>query len=290
MTTTISSPTRKLSRFLQRHRKLQLASLLSAPMMWLIVAYLGSLAALLLTSMYRLDSFTFSVVKVRGLQNYRELIDTSVYRRVTVRTVGVAAAVTLVDLFLAVPIAFYLAKVASPRTRKILSVAVVIPLWASYLVKAYAWRTFLDPVGGLLKKVFGVSPGFGLPSVVIVLAYLWLPYAILPIYAGLDRLPNSLLEASSDLGGRAGVTLRRVVLPVLMPALIAGSIFTFSLSLGDYITVDIVGGKTQMIGNVIYDNFGSNNVPLAAAFSVIPMLAMFVYLLGIRRTGALDNL
>ena len=165
-----------------------------------------------------------------------------------------------------------------------------MPLWASYLVKAYAWRTFLDPEGGLLRKVFGASPGFGLPAIVLVLAYLWLPYAILPIYAGLDRLPDSLLEASSDLGGRAGATFRSIVFPLLLPALLAASIFTFSLSLGDYITVGIVGGKTQMIGNVIYANFGVNNVPLAAAFAVVPMLIMVVYLLLVRRSGALENL
>ena len=286
----MSKPSRGLSRFLHRHPRLQLGALLGGPLLWLVVAYLGSLAALFVASFYRLDSFTFTVVKDLGLGNYRELLDTPVYRRVTLRTVGVAAAVTVIDTMLAVPIAFYLAKVAKPRMRRILAVAVTVPLWASYLVKAYAWRTFLDPAGGLLRKVLGASPGFGLSGVVIVLAYLWLPYAILPIYAGLDRLPDSLLEASSDLGGKAGVTFRRVVVPMLVPALIAGSIFTFSLSLGDYIAVNIVGGKTQMIGNVIYQNFGVNNVPLASAFAVVPMLAMIVYLLGIRRTGALESL
>ena len=259
-------------------------------MAWLVVVYLGSLVALLVTSFYGLDSFTFTVVKKAGLANFRELIDQPVYRRVTQRTIFVALAVTVVDISLALPIAFFLAKVARPRTRRILAVAITMPLWASYLVKAYAWRTFLDPAGGVLRKVVGVSPGFGLTSMIIVLSYLWLPYAILPIYAGLDRLPESLLEASSDLGGKALVTFRAIVIPLLLPALLAASIFTFSLSLGDYITVGIVGGKTQMIGNVIYSNFGVNNVPLAAAFSVVPMLIMVVYLLFVRRTGALDNL
>lgn len=280
---------RAVSRFLHRHRNVRLVGLLAAPMTWLVLAYLGSLAALLITSCYSVDSFTTKMVKDFSLGNYRELLDGEVFRRVTLRTISVAAAVTILDLVLALPIAFYLAKVASPRVRRVLVVATTIPLWASYIVKAFAWRTFLDPAGGLIKKVFGVSPGFGLTSIVIVLGYLWLPFAILPIYAGLERLPDSLLEASADLGGRAGVTVRKVIVPILVPAIIAATIFTFSLSLGDYITVDIVGGKTQMIGSVIYDNFGPNP-PLAAAFSVVPLLAMMVYIALIRRTGALENL
>lgn len=286
----MSALTTTVSRGFARRRWAQLVALLGLPMAWLVVVYLGSLVALLVTSFYGLDSFTFTVVKKAGLANFRELIDQPVYRRVTQRTLFVALAVTAVDITLALPIAFFLAKVATPRTRRILVVAITMPLWASYLVKAYAWRTFLDPAGGVLRKVVGVSPGFGLTSMIIVLSYLWLPYAILPIYAGLDRLPESLLEASSDLGGKALVTFRAIVIPLLLPALLAASIFTFSLSLGDYITVGIVGGKTQMIGNVIYSNFGVNNVPLAAAFSVVPMLIMVVYLLFVRRTGALDNL
>ena len=286
----MSTRTKSVSRGFARRRWAQLTALLGLPMAWLVVIYLGSLVALMVTSFYGLDPFTFTVVKKSGLTNFRELIDQPVYRRVTLRTLGVACAVTIVDLVLALPIAFFLSKVAKPRTRRLLVVAVTLPLWASYLVKAYAWRTFLDPAGGLLRKVFGLSPGFGLTSMIIVLSYLWLPYAILPIYAGLDRLPDSLLEASSDLGGKALVTFRSIVIPLLVPALLAASIFTFSLSLGDYITVGIVGGKTQMIGNVIYANFGVNNVPLAAAFSVVPMLIMIAYLLIVRRSGALDNL
>lgn len=281
---------RRVSRGFAKRRWAQLIALLGAPLAWLVVVYLGSLVALLVTSFYSLDSFTFTVVKKTGLQNFRELLDVGVYRRVALRTLLVALAVTVVDLVVAFPIAFYLSKVATARTRRILAVAIIMPLWASYLVKAYAWRTFLDPEGGLLRKVFGVSPGFGLPAIVLVLAYLWLPYAILPIYAGLDRLPDSLLEASSDLGGKVGATFRSIVIPLLLPAILAASIFTFSLSLGDYITVGIVGGKTQMIGNVIYANFGVNNVPLAAAFAVVPMLIMVVYLLMVRRSGALENL
>ena len=281
---------RRIARWLHRHRLAQLSALLGAPLTWLVVVYLGSLVALIVSSLYSLDSFTFTVVKKLGLQNYRELWHETVYRRVALRTMGVAAAVTAIDLLLALPIAFYMAKIATPRVRNALTIAITLPLWASYLVKAYAWRTFLDPEGGVLRKVFGASPGFGMRGVIVVLAYLWLPYAILPIYAGLERLPDSLLEASADLGGRVGVTFRSVVLPLLMPAVLAATIFTFSLSLGDYITVGIVGGKTQMIGNVISANFGVNNVPLAAAFSVVPMTIMVVYLFGVRRAGALENL
>jgi putative spermidine/putrescine transport system permease protein len=165
-----------------------------------------------------------------------------------------------------------------------------MPLWASYLVKAYAWRAVFDPAGGVLEEWFGGSPGYGITATVVVLAYLWLPYMILPIYAGLERLPDSLLEASGDLGAHAGSTFRSVVLPLVYPALVAGSIFTFSLSMGDYITVQIVGGKTQMIGNVVFRNFGSNNIPFAAAFAVVPVVVMLVYLLAVRRSGALENL
>jgi putative spermidine/putrescine transport system permease protein len=280
---------KQLSRFFFRHGHARLAALVLAPLAWLVVAYLGSLGALLVTSLYRVDSFTTKMVKEPGWQNFEEILTTPVYRRVVLRSILVAAGVTLVDLVLALPVAFYLAKIATPRVRRILAVMVTMPLWASYLVKAYAMRSFLDPADGLLKKVLGVTPGFGLTSTIIVLAYLWLPYAILPIYAGLERLPNSLLEASSDLGAHAGPTFRRVILPILGPAIVAASIFTFSLSLGDYIAVDIVGGKTQLVGSVVYDNFVQNG-PLAAAVAIIPMIIMTVYLLGARATGALDNL
>jgi putative spermidine/putrescine transport system permease protein len=165
----------------------------------------------------------------------------------------------------------------------------VMPLWASYLVKSYAWRAMLDPVGGVLRKWVGASPGFGLHATIIVLAYLWLPYMVLPIYAGLERLPDSLLEASGDLGAQAGTTFRRVVFPMIVPAIVAGSIFTFSLSMGDYIAVDIVGGKTQMIGTVIKNNY-VNDLPFAAAFAVVPVVIMVVYLLAVRRSGALESL
>jgi putative spermidine/putrescine transport system permease protein len=202
--------------------------------------------------------------------------------------------VTVVDAVLAFPMAFYMAKLATPRARRLLVIAVMTPLWASYLVKAYAWRTMLSGNGVLhwLLNPLGLdSPGYGLPATVITLSYLWLPYMILPIYAGLERLPNALVDASGDLGAKSFRTFRSVVLPLTFPAIVAGSIFTFSLSLGDYITVKIVGGTNQMLGNVVYDNIGAaNNLPFAATVATVPVVIMLVYLAAVRRTGALDNL
>ncbi|GAA4260650.1 ABC transporter permease [Dactylosporangium darangshiense] len=275
--------------FFHRHPRARLAALLSAPLAWLLVAYLGSLAVLLTSSLWQVNTFTGEVVHETTLGNFRTILTEPVYRTVVLRSVTVAAAVTLIDGLLAVPMAFFMAKVAPARYRRILLVAVVTPLWASYLVKAYAWRVMLAN-DGPLDRIFG-GPGYGLPATVLVLSYMWLPYMILPVYAGLDRLPDSLLEASADLGGRPGRTLRSVVLPMLVPSIVAGSIFTFSLSLGDYITVQIVGGKSQLIGNLVYANIGAaNDLPFSAALATIPALVMVVYLLAVRRTGALENL
>ena len=280
---------RRVSRILHRRPRLRLAVLLTAPLAWLVVAYLGALVALFVTAFYSLDSFTTEVVHKFTFQNFHDLATITVYRRVALRTVGVAAAVTLIDVGIALPTAFFIAKIASPRYRRLLVAGLVMPLWASYLVKSYAWRAILDPVGGVLRKWVGASPGFGLHATIIVLAYLWLPYMVLPIYAGLERLPDSLLEASGDLGARAGTTFRRVAFPLIVPAIVAGSIFTFSLSLGDFIAVNIVGGKTQMIGNVVSRNY-VNDLPFAAAFAVVPVVIMVGYLLAVRRSGALESL
>ncbi len=284
------SASASFSRYLHRHPRTRLGLLLAAPVTWLVLAYLGSLAALFLTALYKTDPFTSDIVKTIGGQNFSELAKTAVYRSITIRTVLIAAAVTLLDLSIALPMAIFMAKVAKPRARNFLVVGVLMPLWASYLVKGYAWRAIFDSGSGVLKNTFGSSPGFGLVATTIALAYLWLPYMVLPIYAGLDRLPNSLLEASSDLGARGNRTMRSVVFPLLLPSIVAGSIFTFSLTLGDYITVKIVGGKSQMIGNVVYDNFGVNNIPFAAAFALVPVAVMIAYLLTARRTGAFENL
>ena len=284
-----STTRRRVSRFLSARPNWRLAGLLTGPALWLVVLYIGSLIALFLTSLYRLNDAGTGIVEKLGTSNYHDLLDTAVYRTIAVRTIGIAALVTVIDMIVALPIAFYIAKMATPKARTILITAVLVPLWGSYLVKAFAWRALLGTPGGVFDKTFGASPGYGLPAVVIVLAYLWLPYMIVPIYAGLDRLPDSLLEASNDLGAGFWLTFRGVVVPMLLPAIVAGSVFTFSLSMGDYIAVELVGGPTQMIGSVVYDQFASN-LPFAAAFATVPVVVMVIYLLGIRRTGALENL
>src|SRR6185312_15447249 len=228
-----------------------------------------------------------------GLQNFETLLQEGVYRQIVIRTVLIAAAVTVTDALLAFPIAFYMAKVAKRRARALLVILVVMPLWSSYLVKVYAWRIILaeDGILNWALNPLGLSgPGFGNVATWLVFSYLWLPYMILPIYAGLERIPNSLLDASGDLGGRPWMTFRRVVLPLAMPAVVAGSIFTFSLTLGDYIAPTLVS-STQFIGNVVSANVGiANNLPLAAAFATVPVVVMLVYLLVARRLGAFEAL
>ena len=288
-----NSPGRRLAAFLYRRPRLQLGLLLSAPLGWLAIAYLGSLTVLFVAAFWRLDPFTAEVVHDYGLQNFKLLWENDVYRTITVRTVAIAAAVTVTDAALAFPIAYYIAKVASPQTRNLLLVAITMPLWASYLVKVYAWRLILQEEGVLNWALapFGLhGPGFGNVAMWLVFSYLWLPFMIIPIYAGLQRIPNSLLEASSDLGARTGRTFRSVVLPISLPAVVAGSIFTFSLTLGDYITPRLVSNN-QFIGNVVYDNVGvANNLPLASAFATVPVLIMIGYLLAARRLGAFESL
>ena len=285
---------RTVSVFLSTHARVRLTLLLSAPLLWLGLVYIAALAALLITALWTVDSFTGQISQTWTLDNIITVVTGSLYQTVTLRTVGVALLVTVVDILIALPIAFYMAKVASRRMQRILVIAVLMPLWASYLVKAYAWRSVLAQGGifeWLVEPFGGSSPGYGLPATVLTLAYLWLPYVILPIYAGLERVPDSLLEASSDLGAKTGRTLRSIVLPLLWPAIIAGSIFSFSLSMGDYITVNIVGGANQLLGNLVFTNVGAaNNLPLAAAIALIPIAIMFVYLTVARRTGALNNL
>ncbi|MFD0686879.1 ABC transporter permease [Actinomadura fibrosa] len=285
---------RRAAALLHRRPRLRLSLLLSAPLAWLVVVYLGALAAIFLTAFWTTDTFTGEVVRTFTLDNFRGLWDEPVYRTIALRSLGVAAAVTAIDTVLGLPMAFYMAKVARPRYRTYLVIAILAPLWAAYLVKAYAWRVMLSE-GGLIDEAlrpFGLSgPGYGLTATVIVLAYLWLPYMILPVYTGLERLPDSLLDAAGDLGARPLRTFRSVVLPLVYPSLVAGSIFTFSLSLGDYITVKIVGGRGQLIGNVVYDNIGAaGNLPFAAAVATVPVVVMLGYLAAARRTGALREL
>jgi len=290
---TSRKPVRRLASWLHRHGRVRLAALLSAPLAWLLLAYLGSLGVLFASAFWTVNGFTGEVIRQPTLSNFRTILTGEVYRTVALRSVGVAAAVTVVTIVIALPMALFMAKVASPRLRHWLVIAILTPLWASYLVKAYAWRVMLAN-GGPVDSLFGGpgnGPGYGLTATVIVLSYLWLPYMILPIYAGLERLPNSLLEASADLGARGWRTFRSVIVPMIVPSIIAGSIFTFSLSLGDYITVQIVGGKSQLIGNLVYANIGAaNNLPFAAALATIPVLVMVIYLYAVRRSGALEEL
>ena len=278
---------------LWRHPRAQLSLLLAGPIGWLVIAYLGSLAVLFIAAFWRLDTFSGEVVHEYGFENFQTLAENDVYRTIVLRTVLIAAAVTVTDAILAFPIAFFMAKVARRRVRALLVVAVVMPLWSSYLVKVYAWRIILaeDGILNWALDPLGLSgPGFGNVATWLVFSYLWLPYMILPIYAGLERIPDSLLDASGDLGGGAGVTFRSIVLPLALPAVAAGSIFTFSLTLGDYITPQIVS-STQFIGNVVYTNVGvANNLPLAAAFATVPVAIMILYLLGALRMGAFESL
>jgi putative spermidine/putrescine transport system permease protein len=279
---------------LSRRPGLRVGLLLTPPMLWLGVAYLGALAALLITSLWTQNDFTGNIERAWTLDNFHDLFTIPVYRTITFRTIGIAALVTIIDALLAFPIALFMAKVASPRWQRVLVIAVLMPLWASYLVKAYAWRGMLSS-SGLVESIaspFGLgTPGYGLPATTMTLAYLWLPYMILPLYAGLERVPSSLFEASADLGGRSWTTLRRVVLPMVFPAFVAGSIFTFSLTMGDYIAVKIVGGTSQLLGNVVYDNQGAaNNLPFACAVATVPIVVMLLYLAAARRTGALEQL
>src|SRR5215211_5925856 len=246
-----------LAAVLWRRPRLRLSLLLAGPVGWLVVAYLGSLAILFVASLWRLDSFSGEIVQDPGFQNFQELVETPVYRSIVLRTLLIATLVTLTDAILALPIAFYMAKVATPRVRALLVVAVLMPLWASYLVKVYSWRVILSQ-DGILN---------------------W----------ALERIPQSLIDASFDPGAAPARTFRRVILPLAFPAVVAGSIFTFSLTLGDYITPSLVSPDTQFIGNVVFTSH-TNNLPLASAFATVPIVVMVVYLLIARRLGAFEHL
>lgn len=267
--------------------KKALAGLLGPPLAWLVVAYLGALAAIFATAFFTTDPFTNQVVHTVSLENLRGIL-TPTYLRIIGRTLLIAVVVTILCIGIAVPFAYFMARVAPRRVRGLLVAAVLVPLWASYLVKAYAWRTMVQP-GGVLDSTFGSSPGYGFSAVVLTLTYLWLPYMILPVYAGFERLPESHLEASADLGAGSWLTFRRVIVPAMLPSIAAGTVFTFSLSLGDYIAVQIVGGKLQVLGTAVLQNI-TLDLPFAAALGTASVVVMVVYLLAIRSTGALDNL
>ncbi len=284
-----------LNRFVQKHPRLGLGALLSGPMLWLLVVYVGSLVLLVVSAFFGRDEFTGKATTELTLGNLDEVITENAYQMLVLRSVGVASAVTLICFALSLPVGFYISKLAKSWTKRGLVVAILLPLWAGYLVKAFALRAIFEPgsefgTGGFLKNTIGWSPGFGYLSVIVTLAYLWFPYMFLPIYAGFERLPESLLDASSDLGAGSIRTFFSVMMPMLVPSIAAGSIFTFSLSLGDYITVKIVGGKSQMIGNIIERTLLAPNQPLAAAFTLWPISIMVVYLIVMARLGAFKNL
>ena len=289
-----ASVRRALLTWIYRRGRLQLGVLLLPPLAWLGLIYLGSLAILILTSLWHLNP-EGRIVRDIGLVNFQTLLDPAKpYLGVTLHTLGMAVAVTIADFVLALPLAYYMARVASARTRNLLFIAILMPLWVSYLVRVYSWRLILAEEGPLawVLGFFGAQgPGaIGDGPIWIVFTYIWLPFMILPIFAGLERIPDSLFEASADLGARGWTTFRRVVLPLGLPAVAAGSIFTFSLTLGDYITPTLFSGN-QFIGNVVYNHVGvAGNYPFAAAFALFPVVIVAAYLLVVRRLGAFEAL
>ena len=278
-----------------RHPTLRLGLLLGGPLGWFLLIYIGSLVVLLVSAFWRTDVFTSEVVRDWGFRNFKTLWEDDVYRTITLRTIGLAAAVTVTDIILAFPLAYYAARLATPRRRNAILVVVIVPLWANYLVRVFSWKLILSKTGFLNWVVETLGLGSlqianSSWAIWLTFSYLWLPFTLLPIYGALERVPSSLLEASGDLGGKGWVTFRRVVFPLIVPGIVAGSIFSFSLTLGDYI-VPSLAGNTKFIGNVIFDNVGvANNVPLAAAFALVPVAVMAVYLLVAKRLGAFEAL
>jgi putative spermidine/putrescine transport system permease protein len=281
---------RKLAGFFHGRPRLQIGSLLAAPMAWLVLLYLGSLVVLLITAFWTVDPLSGNVIKELSFENFEELVNVPVYRDIVWRTVRTAVLVTLTDALIAFPIAFYMAKVAGRRTKALLVVGVLLPLWSSYLVKALSWREMISEHGIInwaLEPLGLHGPGEGLVAVWLVMSYLWLPYMILPIFAGLERIPNSLISASEDLGASPFTTFRRVILPLSFPAVVAGSIFTFSLTLGDYIAPALVSND-QFIGTTIRASI-TNNQPFAAALALVPIVIVIAYLGVARRLGAFEH-
>jgi putative spermidine/putrescine transport system permease protein len=281
---------RKLAGLFHGRPRLQVGALLAGPGAWLVILYLGSLGALLITSFWSVDELSGEVIRGFSLENFETLVNEPVYREIVWRTVRTAFLVTVTDAIIAFPIAFYMAKVASRRTKAILLIAVLMPLWSSYLVKVLSWRTMLSEGGIInwaLEPIGLSSPGYGVTAVWLVMSYLWLPYMILPIFAGLERIPQSLISASEDLGASPFTTFRRVILPLAFPAVIAGSIFTFCLTLGDYITPKLVSND-QFIGNVISSSI-TNNLPFAAALALVPIVVVIGYLAVARKLGAFEH-
>ncbi len=273
-------------------RRVRLAGLLALPMAWLIGIYIFSLVMLLVTAFWVTDPFTSKVKPGFTFGNFEQLVANPAYASTALRTLGIALGVTVLSIVISVPLGIFMAKVASPWLRGVLAVSITLPLWAGYLVKVIAMRITFTEQGffNWMLAPFGIrGPGFTAFTVVLTLTYLWLPYMAVPVYTAIRQLPANLFDASADLGAGSWRTIRTVVLPLIKPAIIAGSVFTFSLSLGDYLVAKFVGGDTQMIGSVIASNINLNP-PLAAAFSVVPIAFVVVYLVSVQRTGALERM
>jgi putative spermidine/putrescine transport system permease protein len=291
-------PRTRLSAALWRRPWVKALALLALPLAAFLIVYVGSLAVLFVSAFWTVDAFTGKLQHVWNLDNFRQIVSLSdpTYLRIAGRTIAIAAAVTLTDAVLAFPLAYYMARVASRRTQALLFVLVLLPLWSSYLVRIYAWRLILSHDGALNWALGGIglqaSIAYTNWAMWIVFSYVWLPFMVLPVYAALERIPDNYLEASGDLGAGGWRTFRSIVLPLALPGVVAGSIFTFSLTLGDFITPLLVGGAgSSFIGNVVYNYIGVNaNIPFAAAFATIPVLVMAVYLVVARRLGAFEAL
>ena len=288
-----AGPWSRVSALLWRKPWARATALLSPPLAWFLLIYVASLAVLLVTAFWTVNPFTTNIEHTWTLSNFTTILGTPAYRAIIARTVAMAAGVTVVDALIAIPFAYYMARIARPRTRVFLFVCMLLPLWASYLAKVFAWLLIFTHDGVLnwaLGKI-GIGPLnliYTNTAVFIVFCYIWLPYMVIPVYASLERIPASQIEASQDLGGRTWRTMRSVILPLALPGIVAGSIFTFSLTLGDYITPLLIGGgNSTLIGNVIESNVGvANNLPLAAAMAMVPIAIMACYLLAARALGA----
>lgn len=290
MTTTNQS--RPVSSYLYKRSKLRLLGLLALPMTWIVGVYIVSLALLLVTAFWFVDPFSSLVRPGFTLDNFISIFTVPAYLSTSLRTLGIALAVTAICVIFAVPLGIYMAKIAKPWVRNSLAVAITLPLWAGYLVKIIAMRLVFTEQGffNWAMSPFGIKgPGFSIPIVILTLTYLWFPYMALPVYTAIRQIPPNLFDASSDMGAKGFTTIYRVVLPLIVPAIIAGSVFTFSLSLGDYLVARFTGGATQMIGSIIASNINLNP-PVAAAFSMVPIAFVVIYLMVARRTGSLERM
>ena len=293
MSTLISTEnTRPISSYLFKRSKVRLIGLLALPMFWIVGVYIVSLFLLLVTAFWFVDPFTSLVRPGFTLENFISIFTVQAYLATSLRTLLIALAVTALCILFAVPLGIYMAKIARPWVRNLLAVAITLPLWAGYLVKLIAMRLVFSEQGffNWAMAPLGIrGPGFSIPIVILTLTYLWFPYMALPVFTAIRQIPTNLFDASSDLGAKGFFTIYRVVLPLIVPAIIAGSVFTFSLSLGDYLAARFTGGKTQMIGSIIASNINLNP-PVAAAFSMVPIAFVVIYLVVARRTGSLERM